>query len=98
MNTNVSTKRRVVITGIGTLNPLGNDVTTTWHNIAAGNSGIGSITLFDATHLSSLIQEMYIVCWIESLITFFTSMLTGQRALDRYSYQRLKWHIKEVLR
>lgn len=49
MNTNASTKRRVVITGIGTLNPLGNDVATTWRNIAAGNSGIGSITLFDAT-------------------------------------------------
>ncbi|MCA9950202.1 MAG: beta-ketoacyl-ACP synthase II [Anaerolineales bacterium] len=55
MNTNVSTKRRVVITGIGTLNPLGNDVTTTWHNIAAGNSGIGSITLFDATEYKAQI-------------------------------------------
>ncbi len=49
MNTKISAKRRVVITGIGTLNPLGNDATTTWKNIAAGNSGIGSITLFDAT-------------------------------------------------
>lgn len=49
MNTSLSPNRRVVITGIGTLNPLGNDVATTWHNIAAGNSGIGSITLFDAT-------------------------------------------------
>ncbi|MCB9421101.1 MAG: beta-ketoacyl-ACP synthase II [Ardenticatenaceae bacterium] len=42
------TKRRVVVTGLGTLNPLGNDVTTTWQKIAAGQSGIGPITQFDA--------------------------------------------------
>ena len=40
--------RRVVITGLGTLNPLGNDVTATWAAIGAGHSGIGPITLFDA--------------------------------------------------
>ena len=42
------TKRRVVVTGLGTLNPLGNDVGTTWQKIAAGQSGIGPITQFDA--------------------------------------------------
>ncbi len=40
--------RRVVITGLGTLNPLGQDTTTTWEAIRAGQSGIGPITLFDA--------------------------------------------------
>ncbi len=40
--------RRVVITGLGTLNPLGNDVGETWEAIRAGRSGIGPITLFDA--------------------------------------------------
>ena len=40
--------RRVVITGLGTLNPLGNDVATTWAAVRAGRSGIGPITLFDA--------------------------------------------------
>lgn len=42
-------KRRVVVTGLGTLNPLGNDVSTTWQKIAAGQSGIGPITQFDAS-------------------------------------------------
>ncbi|MCP4425418.1 MAG: beta-ketoacyl-[acyl-carrier-protein] synthase II, partial [Chloroflexi bacterium] len=41
-------KRRIVITGLGTYNPLGNDAATTWANIAAGQSGIGPITHFDA--------------------------------------------------
>ena len=41
--------RRVVITGLGTLNPLGNDPTSTWAAIRAGRSGIGPITLFDAS-------------------------------------------------
>lgn len=41
-------KRRVVITGLGTLNPLGNDAATTWENILQGASGIGPITQFDA--------------------------------------------------
>jgi len=41
--------RRVVVTGLGTLNPLGHDAATTWEAIAAGRSGLGPITLFDAT-------------------------------------------------
>lgn len=41
--------RRVVITGMGTLNPLGHTVAETWDNLARGVSGIGPITLFD-TH------------------------------------------------
>ena len=40
--------RRVVITGLGTLNPLGNDVATTWEKVLQGASGIGPITQFDA--------------------------------------------------
>ncbi|MDA0243644.1 MAG: beta-ketoacyl-ACP synthase II [Chloroflexi bacterium] len=39
--------RRVVITGLGTINPLGNDVASTWQKTAAGQSGIGRITYFD---------------------------------------------------
>lgn len=41
--------RRVVITGVGTVNPLGNDVPTTWKNLLAGKSGIDTITHFDPT-------------------------------------------------
>lgn len=40
-------KRRVVVTGLGMLSPLGNDIDTTWSNILAGKSGIGPITHFD---------------------------------------------------
>jgi 3-oxoacyl-[acyl-carrier-protein] synthase II len=46
---------RVVITGLGTINPLGNNVTTTWQNLIAGNSGIDRITLFDPSNLATQI-------------------------------------------
>jgi len=39
--------RRVVVTGMGVISPLGLDVRTMWHNLIAGRSGIGPITLFD---------------------------------------------------
>ena len=42
-------KRRVVITGLGILSPLGNDLESTWAGIKAGRSGIGPITHFDAS-------------------------------------------------
>lgn len=41
-------RKRVVITGFGTYNPLGHDAQTTWAQVVAGKSGIGPITLFDA--------------------------------------------------
>jgi 3-oxoacyl-[acyl-carrier-protein] synthase II len=40
-------KRRVVITGMGTVNPVGNNVDETWAALCAGKSGIGGITKFD---------------------------------------------------
>ena len=45
-------RRRVVITGMGTLNPCGTSVAETWENLVAGNSGIGLITKFDTTDFS----------------------------------------------
>lgn len=44
------TKRRVVVTGLGMLSPLGLNVEDTWNAIKAGQSGAGLITAFDATH------------------------------------------------
>ena len=41
--------KRVVVTGLGTLNPLGNDMDTTWKNAVDGVSGAGPITHFDAS-------------------------------------------------
>ena len=43
------TKRRVVVTGLGLITPVGNDVASTWQNIKSGVSGVGEITHFDAT-------------------------------------------------
>lgn len=48
-------KRRVVITGIGILSPLGNDLASSWDGIVNGRSGIGPITHFDATHFATRI-------------------------------------------
>ncbi|MCG7542861.1 beta-ketoacyl-ACP synthase II [Pseudoalteromonas sp. MM17-2] len=42
-------KRRVVVTGLGMLTPLGNDVASTWQGLLNGQSGIGPITHFDTT-------------------------------------------------
>jgi 3-oxoacyl-[acyl-carrier-protein] synthase II len=43
-------ERRVVVTGIGVVSPLGLDLPTTWSNAVAGNSGIAPITLFDVSN------------------------------------------------
>ena len=42
-------KRSVVITGLGTVNPLGNNVSASWDSAMAGKCGIGPITQFDAS-------------------------------------------------
>ena len=41
--------KRVVVTGLGTINPLGNDVASTWQSALEGKSGAGPITHFDAS-------------------------------------------------
>jgi 3-oxoacyl-[acyl-carrier-protein] synthase II len=46
-------KRRVVITGLGILSPVGNGIDQAWDNIINGRSGIGPITKFDASLLPS---------------------------------------------
>ncbi|WP_417514277.1 beta-ketoacyl-ACP synthase II [Marinobacter sp.] len=48
-------KRRVVVTGMGMLSPLGNDVTSSWEGIRAGRSGIGKIDRFDASEYNTRI-------------------------------------------
>jgi len=44
-------RRRVVVTGLGCITPLGNDVATSWDNCREGHGGVGPITLFDAADM-----------------------------------------------
>ncbi len=48
-------KRRIVVTGMGVVCPLGNTVSETWQNILAGNSGIGLIDRFDTSDYATRI-------------------------------------------
>jgi 3-oxoacyl-[acyl-carrier-protein] synthase II len=45
-------RRRVVVTGLGCISPVGNTVADSWANLLAGKSGIARITRFDATNLA----------------------------------------------
>ncbi|MFK7913740.1 MAG: beta-ketoacyl-ACP synthase II [Pseudomonadales bacterium] len=53
------TKRRVVVTGMGMLSPIGNDVPSSWEATVAGRSGIAPITLFDPVdHAAKIAGEI----------------------------------------
>lgn len=49
----MSEQRRVVVTGLGIVSPLGNDLESTWSNIISGKSGAARITKFDPTEFST---------------------------------------------
>jgi 3-oxoacyl-[acyl-carrier-protein] synthase II len=65
----VNGRRRVVITGVGAVTPLGNDVQTTWGNLLAGESGAAEITQFDASeyfvHFACEVKDFDPASWIE---------------------------------
>lgn len=48
-------KRRVVVTGLGIVSPLGNDIASSWDGIVHGRSGIGPVTHFDTTGFTTTI-------------------------------------------
>ncbi|MFQ5694116.1 MAG: beta-ketoacyl synthase N-terminal-like domain-containing protein, partial [Nitrospinota bacterium] len=61
--------RRVVITGMGLITPLGNDVETTWSALVEGRSGIGPITYFDtskfASHVAGEVRDFDVEKYVE---------------------------------
>ena len=67
--------RKIVITGIGTVNPLGNDVATTWAKVKNGENGIGPITKFD----------------LSGMFSGFSTKIAGEvRGLDMSKYAEKK--------
>jgi 3-oxoacyl-(acyl-carrier-protein) synthase len=54
-------QERVVITGMGTVNPLGLNVSESWKNVTNGVSGVGPITLFDDSQL-----QVHIACEVKN--------------------------------
>ncbi|MFE8700367.1 beta-ketoacyl-ACP synthase II [Cytobacillus sp. FJAT-54145] len=51
-------KRRVVVTGLGAVTPVGNDVDTTWKNILAGVSGVGPLTRLPDEYPAKVVAEV----------------------------------------
>src|ERR1022692_2996455 len=62
-------RRRVVITGLGAVTPLGNDVESTWANLLAGKSGAGPITQFDHSdypvHFACEVKDFDPADWVD---------------------------------
>jgi 3-oxoacyl-[acyl-carrier-protein] synthase II len=71
MSTNGNRRRRVVITGIGAVSPLGNSVEESWRNLLAGESGAGEITAFDHSnsaynvHFACELKDFDPTVWID---------------------------------
>jgi 3-oxoacyl-[acyl-carrier-protein] synthase II len=65
----VNGRKRVVITGIGAVTPLGNDAESSWENLLAGGSGAGPITMFDTSdyyvHFACELKDFDPAEWIE---------------------------------
>ena len=77
--------KRVVVTGLGAVTPLGNNVKTTWENTIAGKSGAGPITLFDA----SLFKTQF-ACEVKNFDPYELFDRKEARRFDRYSQLALK--------
>jgi 3-oxoacyl-[acyl-carrier-protein] synthase II len=62
-------KRRVVVTGLGVVSPIGNDVDTFWRRLVAGESGVGEITRFDTTgykvHIAAEVQGFEVADYVD---------------------------------
>ena len=72
--------RRVVVTGLGAVTPIGNDLPTTWKNMVAGKSGAGEVTQFDVTKFRS-----HFACEVKNFNFDGIMDPKDARRLDRYS-------------
>ncbi|MDN5306196.1 MAG: 3-oxoacyl-[acyl-carrier-protein] synthase, partial [Bacteroidota bacterium] len=77
--------KRVVVTGLGAVTPLGNDVETTWKNAIAGKSGAGPITQFDA----SLFKTQF-ACEVKNFDPSELFDRKEARKYDRYAQLAIK--------
>lgn len=84
-------KRRVVVTGIGAVTPLGNDISTTWENIKAGHIGIGPLTRLDAEKFPAKIAAEVKDFDIEKYIS-----KKDARKMDRFTQYALAASIMAV--
>lgn len=73
-------KRRVVVTGIGTINPIGNNIEEYFHNLEIGTSGADTITAFNAEKFSSRIA-----CQVKNFDPSLIFERKELRKYDRYS-------------
>ena len=77
-------QRRVVITGLGTVNPIGLSVNETWNNAVNGFSGVGPITLFDASDLA-----VQAACEVKNFDPVNHIPAKELRRMDRYQHLAL---------
>ncbi|TQR20231.1 beta-ketoacyl-ACP synthase II [Psychrobacillus vulpis] len=85
------TKRRVVVTGVGAVTPLGNDVETTWAGIKEGKSGVGMLTRLDASQFSAKVAAEVKDFDIEKYIE-----KKDARKMDRFTHYALAASIMAV--
>ena len=72
--------KRVVVTGLGAITPLGNDVPSTWAALLEGVSGAGPITLFDASEFKT-----QFACQVKDFDPLKYFNAKEARKLDRYT-------------
>ncbi len=84
-------KRRVVITGIGAVTPLGNSAEETWSNVKAGKSGVGPLTRVDAEKFSAKVAAEVKDFDIEQFID-----RKDARRMDRFTHYALASAIMAV--
>ena len=80
-NGSLNGRRRVVITGLGAVSPLGNDVQTSWERLLAGESGAGPITHFDHSD-----YKVHFACEVKDLDPTEYIDRRDARRMDRFAH------------